>query len=69
MKPSSPDVVSGVSVSEGSAATIFETSRSALTSFSLAQPGWTSTPRTVMSASSALKVSSWSSPRSEPSSV
>ena len=47
MNPSRPDVVSGVRRSDGSAATIWAASRSALTSLPVAWPGWTSTPRTV----------------------
>ena len=69
MNPSRSPVVSGVSVSEGSAATICATSLSALTSLPVAWPGWTSIPRTVTTADIALNVSSWSSPISEPSSV
>ena len=44
MKPSRPEVVSGVRRSDGSAATICAASRSALTSLPVAWPGWTSTP-------------------------
>ena len=47
MNPSRSAVVSGVSVSDGSAATICAASRSALTSLPVAWPGCTSTPRTV----------------------
>jgi len=55
--------------SAGSAATTLAASRSALTSFSFASPGWTSIPRIVNSASIALKLSSWSSPSPDPSRV
>ena len=44
MKPSRPEVVSGVRRSAGSAATTCAASRAALTSLPFAKPGWTSTP-------------------------
>ncbi len=43
--------------------------RAALTRMPVAKPGWTSTPVTVIVASSAEKVSSWISPADEPSIV
>ena len=61
MKPSRPEVVSGVR-SPGRAARMRPASRMALTSLPVAKPGWTSTPWTVTIASAALKVSSWTSP-------
>ena len=69
MKPSRPDVVSGVSRSDGSSATISAATRSAETSLPVAWPGWTSMPVTVTIASSAENVSSSSPPSPEPSIV
>lgn len=69
MKPSRPEVVSGVSRSEGRAARIRAAIRAALTSLPVAKPGWTSWPVTVIVALAAVKVSSCSSPRVEPSTV
>jgi hypothetical protein len=59
----------GVRRSCGSAATIRPATRAALTRMSFAKPGWTSTPVTVIVASTAENVSSWISPTVEPSSV
>ena len=53
MKPSRPEVVSGVSRSDGRAARISPASRAALTSLPVAQPGWMSTPCTVSVTASA----------------
>ena len=69
MKPSRPEVVSGERLSSGSSATIRAARRVALTSLPVAKPGWTSTPSMSMIASAPVKVSSWSSPRVEPSIV
>ena len=70
MKPSRPEVVSGVRRSDGSAATMSAASRSALTSLPVAWPGWTSTPvdrdHDLLGAEN---VSSVNSPISEPSIV
>ena len=69
MKPSLPEVVSGVSRSVGSAATICAATRRALTSLPVANPGWTPTPLTRSRTSIALKDSSQSSPRLDASMV
>jgi hypothetical protein len=69
MKPWRPAVVSGVSVASGSAAMVFAARCVALTSLSLAQPGWMETPLMLTVAASAEKVSYTISPRCAPSSV
>ena len=69
MNPSRPEVVSGVSRSSGSALRMRPATRRALTSLPLAQPVWMSTPSIVRVTLTPLKVSSWSSPRPEPSIV
>ena len=68
-EPLAARVVSGVSRSDGSEASTRPASRAALTSLPVAKPGWMSTPWTVNVTSTALNVSSCSSPGCEPSSV
>ena len=69
MNPSRPEVVSGVSRSDGSAARICAAIRAALTSVPFAQPVCVSTPWIVSVTLEPVNVSSCSSPMSEPSSV
>ena len=69
MKPSRPDVVSGVSRSDGSAVRMRAARRPACTSWPVAKPGWTSTPSMRIVTAAAVNVSSCSSPMLEPSSV
>ena len=57
MKPWRPAVVSGVRVTCGSVSTIFAARCVALTSLSLAQPGWIDTPLMLTLALSAENVS------------
>ena len=68
MKPSRPEVVSGLSVG-GQRGDDPRGEPRALTSLPVAKPGWTSTPVISTIASSAVNVSSWSSPSVEPSIV
>ena len=68
MKPSRPDVVSGVEVRRKRGQDR-PASVEALTSLPVAKPGCTSTPWITRSAPAAVNVSSCNSPADEPSSV